>query len=61
LIISPGVTGASVEALTGGIGLDVATIIAASDGTQRRLGNNVGAADTGGSLADLVLEANPTP
>jgi pilus assembly protein Flp/PilA len=51
----------STDTAKGGIGLDVATIIAASDGTQRRLGNNVGAADTGGSLADLVLEANPTP
>jgi Flp pilus assembly pilin Flp len=41
-----------------GIGLDVASIIAASDGTKVRLGNNVGTANTGGSLADLVLETN---
>ena len=37
-----------------GIGLGVADIITNSDGTQSRLGNNLG---TDGNIADLVLEA----
>ena len=45
---------------TDAIGLDVGAIIAASDGTQVRLGNNVGTANTG-LLSDLVVEANTTP
>ena len=46
---------------TTGIGLDIGTILDNSDGTQQRLGNNLGADTTGGTaggvLADLVLEA----
>jgi hypothetical protein len=50
---SPDVGGAGA-----GIGLDVDTIIAASDGTQERLGNNVG---TVGVLSNLVVEPPAVP
>jgi Flp pilus assembly pilin Flp len=41
-----------------GIGLDVTTIIANSDGAHARLGDNVGTND---NLANLVLEAGQAP